>query len=813
VLAFEGTALMAVAKVIVDVPAKQTNRPFDYGIPERLIHVLMPGMRVIVPFGPRKVQGFVIDIVTESQFPKLREIIELMDIEPVLNEELLLLSDWLTEKTLCYKISAFQVMLPPALKAKYEKKVRLINRSQLSMLSPVLQTLFSNGDVIKWEEVSNGNELSLLQREISNGTFEVLYEVKERVKKKTLKIIAPAVTKQKLEQIRSELPSRSVKQLKLIDFFIEHSEPIERQKIMSTIGVSSAVIKGLLEKGILIERTREVYRDPYKDRDIEKTHPLQLTNDQSQAIQPILAALEEKKHDVFLLYGVTGSGKTEVYLQAIQRVLEDGREGIVLVPEISLTPQMVNRFKGRFGDMVAVLHSGLSVGEKYDEWRKIQRKEVKVVVGARSAIFAPFENLGIIIIDEEHETSYKQEDNPRYHARDVAIERAKRHNCPVVLGSATPSLETFARAKKGVYQLLTLSKRMNERDLPKVEIVDMREELREGNRSMFSRVLHEKLQDRLAKKEQTVLFLNKRGHSSFVMCRDCGLVLQCPNCDISLTYHRFNQQMKCHYCGFESIVPTVCPECASDHIRYFGTGTQKVEEEIAKIFPEARVIRMDVDTTSRKGAHEKLLTEFQEGHADILLGTQMIAKGLDFPNITLVGVLSADTMLHLPDLRSSEKTFQLLTQVSGRAGRHELAGEVVIQTYTPEHYSIELAGEQDYDQFYQREMMIRKIHKYPPFYYITLITVSHEELMKVVDVTEKITSFIRSRLTNEAIVLGPVASPIPRLNNKYRYQCLIKYKREPKLTEALKTVLDHHQQDVLHSGLQIAIDKNPYILM
>ena len=425
-------------------------------------------------------------------------------------------------------------------------------------------------------------------------------------------------------------------------------------------------------------------------------------------------------------------------MQSIQKVLEEGREGIVLVPEISLTPQMVNRFKGRFGDEVAVLHSGLSIGEKYDEWRKIQRKEVRVAVGARSAIFAPFENLGIIIIDEEHETSYKQEDNPRYHARDVAIERARTHNCSVILGSATPSLETFARAKKGVYQLLTLSKRMNDQSLPTVDIVDMREELREGNRTMFSRVLYDKLQDRLMKKEQTVLFLNKRGHSSFVMCRDCGYVIQCPNCDISLTYHQYQQQMKCHYCGYEAVVPTICPECTSEHIRYFGTGTQKVEEELGKIFPEARVIRMDVDTTSRKGSHEKLLTAFQEGKADILLGTQMIAKGLDFPNITLVGVLSADTMLHLPDFRSSEKTFQLLTQVSGRAGRHELAGEVVIQTYSPEHYSIELAGQQDYDQFYQKEMMIRKIHRYPPFYYLALITVSHEELMKVVDVTEKI---------------------------------------------------------------------------
>ena len=711
---------MSVAKVIVDVPAQQTNKPFDYRIPTRLQHVLKQGMRVIVPFGPRKVQGFVIDIVSESEFPKLREIIEPMDIQPILNKELLQLSDWLTEQTLCYKISAFQVMLPPALKAKYEKKIRIKDRQMLHALPPSLQHYFAKQDTINWEDVLKSGELSHFQKQVEDGILEVLYIVKERVKKKQIKIIAPSID---MLEKKAELSKRNTKQIMVIDYFISNPKPIERQKILSLLGISSSVIKSLVDKGILYESMQEVYRDPYQDRIFEQTEPLQLTEEQSVAIKPILQTIEEKRHDVFLLYGITGSGKTEVYMQSIQKVLEEGREGIVLVPEISLTPQMVNRFKGRFGDEVAVLHSGLSIGEKYDEWRKIQRKEVRVAVGARSAIFAPFENLGIIIIDEEHETSYKQEDNPRYHARDVAIERARTHNCSVILGSATPSLETFARAKKGVYQLLTLSKRMNDQSLPTVDIVDMREELREGNRTMFSRVLYDKLQDRLMKKEQTVLFLNKRGHSSFVMCRDCGYVIQCPNCDISLTYHRYQQQMKCHYCGYEAVVPTICPECTSEHIRYFGTGTQKVEEELGKIFPEARVIRMDVDTTSRKGSHEKLLTAFQEGKADILLGTQMIAKGLDFPNITLVGVLSADTMLHLPDFRSSEKTFQLLTQVSGRAGRHELAGEVVIQTYSPEHYSIELAGQQDYDQFYQKEMMIRKIHRYPPFYYLALITV------------------------------------------------------------------------------------------
>jgi primosomal protein N' (replication factor Y) len=473
---------------------------------------------------------------------------------------------------------------------------------------------------------------------------------------------------------------------------------------------------------------------------------------------------------------------------------------------------MVERFKGRFGSDVAVLHSRLSTGEQYDEWRKIQKKQVKVVVGARSAVFAPFENVGVIIIDEEHETSYKQEEIPRYHARDVAIERGKFHRCPVVLGSATPSLESFARAQKGVYRLLRLSKRMNKRDLPAVSIVDMREEMRSGNRSMFSKELFNKLKDRLNKGEQTVLFLNRRGHSTFLMCRDCGFAMQCPRCDITLTFHRVTNEMKCHYCGFHSDVPQVCPECGSGHIRYFGTGTQKVEEELSKLLPESRVIRMDVDTTGRKGAHERLLDHFQAGNADILLGTQMIAKGLDFPNITLVGVLSADTMLHLPDFRAAEKTFQLLTQVSGRAGRHELSGEVVIQTYTPEHYSIQLAGRQDYERFYSQEMAMRKLGAYPPFYYLALITIQHEDLMKVVAAAEKIASYLKSKISKEAILLGPAASPIPRINDRYRYQCLIKYKRESNLFPALKKVLEHYHGQSSRDGLSISIDVNPYMM-
>ncbi|WP_210363771.1 primosomal protein N' [Bacillus sp. REN3] len=804
---------MNIASVIVDVPAKQTDRTFDYKIPDHLLDVIKPGIRVIVPFGPRKIQGFVTGLKSESDFSKLRAIIEPLDLTPILNEELLALGEWLTENTLSYKISSYQAMLPAALKAKYEKKIVLAEGANPKDFPEKVRALFKNNREIKWEDAVSQKLVQQLQKEAAAGRVEVIYQVKDRVRKKLLKHVYPAVDAADLKAIKDILPSQASGQQAIIDFFLEHPEPVEQRLIVSSLGISQGSVNSLVKKGALKVKQLEVYRDPYAEREFERKQALILTDEQEKAISPILSSIEEGRHEVFLLYGVTGSGKTEVYLQSIQEVLDKGKEAIVLVPEISLTPQMVTRFKERFGENVAVMHSGLSAGEKYDEWRKIQRQEVKVVVGARSAIFAPFENLGIIIIDEEHETSYKQEENPRYHARDVAIQRAKTYNCPVVLGSATPSLESFARAKKGRYTLLSLPRRMNNQPLPTVEIVDMREELRSGNRSMFSVKLFEKLKDRLERKEQTVLFLNKRGHSSFVMCRDCGYVMNCPHCDITLTYHRYTEKMKCHYCGFEDQVPVICPECNSEHIRYFGTGTQKVEEELNRLLPEAKVIRMDVDTTGRKGSHEKLLSAFQEGQADILLGTQMIAKGLDFPNITLVGVLSADTMLHLPDFRASEKTFQLLTQVSGRAGRHKLAGEVVIQTYTPEHYSVELAGTQDYERFYQQEMLVRKVRQYPPFYYLSLVTVSHEELMKVVAVTEKTAKYLSSKLSKQSVVLGPVASPIPRINDRYRYQCLIKYKKEPELNSALKAILDHYQQEMGSSGLQISVDLNPYILM
>lgn len=799
---------MKVAEVIVDVPAYTTDKMFEYRIPTQWQGMIEKGMRVAVPFGPRTIQGFVTKVKEESEFEKLRDIKEPLDLVPVLNDELLDLGEWLAKETLSYKISAFHAMLPAAMKAKYTKIFKRISVDP----NQVLDQIFQNKEIITWDDAQSRNILKELHEQLKLNAVELIYQVKNRTNKKKERFVK--WDHDQLVQYAKQLDGRAVAQKRVLDFLLTCDEHFYRaQTLQKETDCTAATIKALVEKEVLIEYTEEVYRDPYKNRTFTKSGPLPLTKDQSSVIQPILQTIEQEKQETFLLYGVTGSGKTEIYLQSIQKVLAKGQEAIVLVPEISLTPQMVQRFKSRFGDDVAVLHSGLSSGEKYDEWRKIQRREAKVVVGARSAIFAPFTNIGIIIIDEEHETSYKQEEAPRYHARDVAIKRASYFKCPVILGSATPSLESFARAKKGVYHLLTLANRMNEQGLPTVSIVDMREELRAGNRTMFSRDLFAKIVENLEKKEQTILFLNRRGHSSFLMCRDCGFVMECPNCDISLTYHRFSNTMKCHYCAFETNIPAKCPECTSEHIRYFGTGTQKVEEELVKLIPEVKIVRMDVDTTGKKGSHERLLDQFQSGKADILLGTQMIAKGLDFPNVTLVGVLTADTLLNLPDFRANEKTFQLLTQVSGRAGRHELPGQVVIQTYTPEDYSILTARTQDYDKFYQQEMMKRKISSYPPFYFITLITITHEDMMHAYAETDKVAKYLRNVLSEQSILLGPVASPIPRIKNRYRYQCLIKYKHEKKLDEALRKILDRYQGQKTRDGLTISIDMNPYSMM
>ena len=798
------------AQVIVDVPAMQTNRPYTYELPQELQDQAQVGMRVIVPFGKgeRQIQGFIVGLTDEYELaiaPK--RVTSLMDLAPVLNNEALQLADWLAQKTFSFKIRCLQVMLPNVMRASYSKSLRLLSAVELPQ---ELNSLFAGGSEIEFDESKlSAQQLNKLAQMRQAGHLEVVYHVKDRAKAKLVGVVTSLVDEQNYTQFKAKVRKNAHKQLELLEFLYQNPhQSFLQTKLQADLQVSLNQLKKAAQQGWLKLAQQERYRDPYGDKTLQVTTPKQLTPEQQRAVEQIDQAITSKNATTFLLEGVTGSGKTEVYLQAIAHALSQGRSALMLVPEISLTPQMVQRVKERFGKDVAMLHSALSDGERYDEWRRIERKEAKVVVGARSAIFAPLDDLGLIIIDEEHEASYKQEDMPHYQARDVALWRGKYHSCPVVLGSATPDLATRARAQKGVYQQLNLTKRINGSSLPQVTLVDMREAVKTAPAPDFSQILLDQITERLARKEQVVLMLNRRGYSSFVLCRDCGFVLKCPNCDVSLTLHMDTHSMKCHYCGHEEAIPNRCPSCDSKKIRYYGTGTQKVQAELEKLLPEARILRMDVDTTRKKGAHERLLAKFGAHEADILLGTQMIAKGLDFPDVTLVGVLNADTSLSLPDYRSSERTFQLLTQVSGRAGRADKTGQVVIQTYNPEHYAIQLACRQDYEQFFFYEMNLRHLNNYPPYYYTIKITVSAKSEAEAAKESFAIKKGLDQCLSPQALVLGPTPSSILKIKNRFYYQLVIKYKQEPALEKYLQDLLLQSQSGE-KKGIMVVIDREP----
>lgn len=802
-----------IAQVLVDVPTMQTNRPYSYQIPTAWQSQVKPGMRIVVPFGrgKRRVQGFVLKTSDVTNFDgDLKAIDAVVDLAPVLNTEALQMTAWLAASTFSFQITCAQTMLPAVMRAKYEKQLR-----RTPTTSPtVAEQIFHGADRVDFDSVATTpQQVSELLRLQAAGEVEVYYQVKNQARHKTQLGVKTTLTAAELTAVTETVRGGAKKQLALLKGLSTlNGETMTQKAFCDEFDVSEAVIRTGEQKGWLQKVALEVYRDPYATSDIQATKPLKLNAEQQVATDRITQAVNGSETKTFLLEGVTGSGKTEVYLQSIAAALAQGKTALMLVPEISLTPQMVRRVKGRFGKAVAVLHSGLSNGEKYDEWRRIKRQEAQVVVGARSAVFAPLDKIGLIIMDEEHESSYKQDDAPRYHARQVALWRSQYHDCPVVLGSATPSLETRARAEKGVYERLVLADRVNRRPLPEVSIIDMKTELQKHAESNFSAPLLVALQDRLDRHEQSVLMLNRRGYSSFVLCRDCGFVLKCPNCDISLTLHMDTHTMKCHYCGHEEPIPRTCPNCHSRQIRYYGTGTEKVEEELQDLMPDARIIRMDNDTTRKKGAHAKLLAKFGSGEADILIGTQMIAKGLDFPNVTLVGVLNADTALGLPDFRASERTFQLLTQVSGRAGRAEKSGHVYIQTFNPDHYAIRFAKHHDYEGFFKYEMAMRHQGGYPPYYFTVQITASDLDEGIAAKRMYQLLQWLRPRLDPQTILLGPTPKPIARVNRRYYYQIVIKYKREPNLEKTLTTLL-HETQAQQRQGLQIGIDVEPLHFM
>ena len=794
---------MAIAKIIVDVPLMQTDQPYSYRIPEEFEGMLEVGMRVHVPFGKgnRLIQGIVLGLESQSDEEEmaqdLKDIAEVLDFSPVLTQEQLWLAEELRKSVFSYKISILKAMLPGFLNSSYDKILYPLE----GLSQEDRERLFGSEDSLAFSSLDLAKQAEMM-RLTRKGLLGLEYQAIDQKKVKT-----QSWYKVYLAQLEGvEISARAKKKLELRDYLLSHPESASLASLLESY--SREQVNFFVEQGAVTIVQKEVQRSAAYFEGIEASQPLELNPEQRQARDAVVSAIASHQPP-FLLQGITGSGKTEVYLQIIQGALDKGKTAILLVPEISLTPQMTERFIARFGEKVAILHSGLSNGEKYDEWRKVERGDAQVVVGARSAIFAPLKNLGVMIIDEEHEATYKQDSNPRYHAREVAILRAQYNQAALVLGSATPSLESRARAGKGVYQHLRLTQRANPlATIPEVQVIDFRDYIGQNETSNFTPPLLEAIQDRLDKKEQVVLMLNRRGYSSFVMCRECGTVDTCPNCDISLTLHMDTKTMNCHYCGFSKDIPQVCPNCKSHSIRYYGTGTQKAYDELAELFPQARILRMDVDTTRKKGSHQALLDQFGRGEADILLGTQMIAKGLDFPNVTLVGVLNADTALNLPDFRSSERTFQLLTQVAGRAGRAEKAGQVLIQSYNPQHYAIRFAKDQDYEGFYAYEMGIRRQLGYPPYYFTIGITLSHKKEEEVVKRAYEVMNILRSGLSETSHILGPTPKPIARTHNLYHYQILIKYRLEDELRPTLNQVLALTQERE-NSELRLSIDHEP----
>lgn len=717
-----------IAKVLVEINNINVDKTFDYIVPFEYIRKIKIGMRVKVPFASRELEGFVLDLVNSvDDNYELKEIISIVDAEPILNNELLHLGQFMSKKYFSTLISCYQTMLPKALKAQ--------NRTNI------------NKKMIKYVELCSNS-----------------------------------------------FPKLKPNQEKIVEYLRVNGK-VKKEEV-NKISVSG--VNTLIKNGIIIESLIEEYRLVTKDINKEK-ETFKLTVEQQEAKNKILS---QTQSSVFLLHGVTGSGKTVVYMEIVEEMLKRGKDSIFLVPEISLTPQMVYHFKSRFGDEVAVLHSRLSEGEKYDEYRKIVEGKVHIVIGARSAVFAPFKNLGAIIIDEEHTTSYKQDNNPKYSAIEIAIERAKNNNAIVILGSATPSLETYARSIKGLYTLVELKHRVNTNNLPLVEIVDMSREKHRG--SIFSSRLITEVNKRLEKHEQIILLLNRRGYSSFITCSNCGYTAKCPHCDITLTYHKTSNTLRCHYCGYADKMNDICPSCGEKAIKTLGTGTEKVEEEIKKVF-NARVVRMDLDTTSRKGSHEKIITAFKNHEYDILLGTQMIAKGLDFDNVTLVGVINADTSLMIPNYRSNEYTFQLLMQTAGRSGRGEKKGSVIIQTFNPEHYAITLASKHDYIDFFRQEMEVRRKLSYPPYYYLIYIKVIGKDYNKISIESNKIASILTRELKNSKI-LGPTTCSVFKLNGLFRFGIIIKYKKEEKMEEVLQSLVNHYKGN---QTVKVDIDVNP----
>lgn len=717
------------ADVLVEYSAKMVDQTFTYIIPLALASKLKRGMKVLVPFGSKVINGFVVNISNNKGYDNLKEIISITDENFCLNDELLSLGKYLKNYCFCSLISIYQAMLPASMKVKSVK---------------------SNYD--KYDEYLV----------LENGYND--YILKHKSAKKQIELLTRLIDGEII--LKKEYPY--------------------------------ALVKILLDEGVIGIKRVLAYRLNAESKDVS----YELNSEQNVAFQRVISSLGTS--DVFLLYGVTGSGKTVVYMKIIDEVISKGKSAIMLVPEISLTTQIIKRFYDYFGDKVAIFHSGLSIGEKSDEYHKILDGKVKVVVGTRSAIFVPIKDLGVIIIDEEHSTNYKQDTNPRYNAKSVALWRGAYNKCPVVMGSATPSLEMMARAKKEVVKMLTLKKRALTDEVPNISIVNMQDEYKKGN-SVISDELYLEMQRALDNHKQVILFLNRRGFNTFITCKNCGFTYKCPNCDITLTYHKSSNNLRCHYCGHTVFNSGVCPSCGSDALTSLGLGTERLEEEVKEKFSGARVIRMDADTTTRKGSFDEMITLIEEKRADIIIGTQMVSKGLDFPDVTVVGVINADESLNVPDFRSGEYTFSLLSQVGGRAGRSSSSGKVIFQSFNPDNETLKFAKDNDYEGLYNYEMNIRRVLKYPPYYYLTIIKFASKEYELSRDEAKKAYEYLNKKL-NSVIILGPTTARMFKVKNVYRFQIILKYKSYEMVKDSLTELFEIYKTN---SKVNIEIDNNP----
>ncbi|MBW2057428.1 MAG: primosomal protein N' [Deltaproteobacteria bacterium] len=813
------------AEVAVSLPLWKT---FTYRVPKGLEGQVELGKRVLIPFHRRKVTGYVIDFPTplpDSLDPdKVREIIDVLDEIPLFDENMLGLFRWISRYYFYPLGEVIKTGLPPGLTVESCRILEITPRGEahLAQLQP------GGGDRLLLEACRERKELNLplLSRRLKiRNIHSRIFALKKngflteqvRLKKERTRAKQEAVFAFQEEDKQVKRPGPTPKESEILEF-IKSRTRVSRSDVTRRFSRVAPYLRRLVEKGWLSVDFEERYREPFLNEGFGTEKEPELTEDQQVALAEIERSIEAGGYHPYLLHGITGSGKTEVYLRAIKQVMKRGREAIVLVPEISLTPQLISRFKTRFGRVIAVLHSGLSPAERYDQWRRIVRHEVRIVIGARSAIFAPFKKPGIIIVDEEHETSFKQEEKLKYNARDLAVVRAKMDKAVLVLGSATPSMESFFNTLQiGKFQYLRLPRRIESRVLPAVEIVDMRAERDRGRRSVFSQSLKEALLANADRGQQSLLFLNRRGFANFILCTDCGWTFHCPNCSVTLTFHAPGRLLQCHHCGHTAPVPLRCPHCESYNLHPLGIGTQRVEDEIRKLMPSARVARMDRDTTARKGAHWTIVRAMERRKIDVLIGTQMIVKGHDFPSITLVGVICADTILNFPDFRATERTFQLLTQAAGRAGRGDQAGRVIIQTYNPDHYSIQRAKEHDFLGFYQEEIAYREELGYPPFSRLVNLRISGnredrtEAFAKRLAIVGAETKRRKGVYRDHIELLGPCAAPLARVKGRYRWQLLAKSSRPESLHRFLAEVLARMEKET--PGIRLEVDVDPINLM